>query len=120
MKKLINDWRPETSSLIARLQKAGATIISVHNGEYSTKFSEVSIDKFILEAIACDTAHLFITLPCHSSARLFLVYGNNPGELVCDYSIPSRENDSTLLDEITSAHYDEWVRKPQPKMEVNL
>lgn len=115
MKNLINDWRPETISLIKRLQAAGFEIVSVENGEDSVNFDKVVFDRFIHTAIACDEARLFIICPnTKKQSWIYLVFGNNPGELVCDYSLPGG-TDNKLLDQVTTAHYNEWELKSQPK-----
>lgn len=106
----INDWRPETKSLVARLVDAGCTIVRGDNGEDEFKFTG-DMDAFIAELIACDESHLFVITP-HSGTNqkwIYLVFGNSPGELPSDYIV-----DQTL-DEVTKAHYNEWELKGQPK-----
>ncbi len=117
MKNLINDWRPETAALLKRLIEAGITIVEVDNGEDETKFDKVVFDRFVLECIACDEARLYIKLPGRDKTNwLYLVYGNNPGELVSDYSFPGDNKElAEKLDAVIKAHGDEWELKGQAR-----
>ena len=104
----INDWKPESISLLETLQKHGVTILSVDNGESKTKFDADDLDNFIDEMTACDEAYLTVSTSDGAKRVLYLVYGNDPGELVCDYSV------SPELDDATARHYENWEGKPQP------
>lgn len=110
MKQQINDWRPETRSLLQSLIKAGFTITGGNNGEEA--FDNKNEEQLIDDLTACDEARLFVVKDGRP-ATLFLVYGNNPGELVSDYSYPPLLGED--LDKVTSAHYSEWITRPQPK-----
>lgn len=99
-------------SLLETLQKHNIDILSVDNGESKTKFDPDNIDAFIEETMACDEAYLTVRTGDGAKRTLYLVYGNDPGELVCDYSL------SNELDAVTSEHYDKWEGKPQPTMVV--
>lgn len=120
--RMLNNFKPETRSLINRLTKAGFTIVSGNNGEESFKFTG-DVDAFLSELLACDEATLRVIAPgtpfktnpetgksFQPKLTLFLVLGNSPGELVCDYTV------HPLLDEVTEAHASEWDGKPQPKI----
>lgn len=114
---VINDWYPETRSLLERLENAGFELISADNGEDGRKYNGPGDDMvlFIDTLTACDEAWLRVRKDCHDF-RLYLVYGNSPGELVADYSYPANKPEvEKLIYEVTSAHYEEWVDKPQPK-----
>jgi hypothetical protein len=111
MKQQINDWRPETRSLLQSLIKAGFTITGGNNGEYEFK-NDKGEDQLIDDLTACDEANLFVVKDGRP-ATLFLVYGNNPGELVSDYSYPPVLGED--LDKVTAAHYDKWNGQKQPK-----
>lgn len=106
--RTINDWVPETKSLLQTLQKHGLKILSVDNGENQTSFLAVPLDEFINETIACDEAWLKVETPDGKKKTLYLVYGNSPGELVSDYTI------SPEIDAATSEHYDSWEGRKQP------
>lgn len=113
MKEMINDWKPETKSLIKSLTKAGFTVTGGDNGEDRFK----NDDKFLENLLACDEGHIYLTCPKGSKTVLFIVLGNSPGELVCDYGIPRDEDDAELLDTVTAAHYSKWEGRKQPKCE---
>lgn len=109
---IINNWRPEVRSLLNRLIAAGCKIRSVDNGEETTKFKEpVDLNHVIRELTACDSTRLYVTTPDAPSLIrwLYIVLGNDPGELVSDYVV------DPVLDAVTEAHYNEWEGKPQPK-----
>jgi hypothetical protein len=103
----INDWKPETKSLIERLVAAGCRIVSGDNGEEKFYFAEGQVDSFIDNLIACDEARLYVEVN-GKNRGLFLVLGNSPGEIVCDYHC------DPVLDAVTEAHYAEWELKGQP------
>lgn len=109
MSTKINDWYPETKSLLDRLTAAGVTLVGGDNGEERFKF-DGDLDKFIGNLTACDESRLFVRVGSRKR-WLFLVYGNCPGELVNDYLIDESDN---TLDKVTDAHYEEWSGKPQP------
>lgn len=108
MNTTINDWKPETKSLIRTLQKHGLTISSVDNGESVTNFADVSLSQFVEETMACDEARLYVITPEGKRKWLYLVYGNSPGELVCDYTI------SPEIEAAADEHYNLWESKKQP------
>jgi hypothetical protein len=107
--KKINDWSPEVTSLLKRLVSAGFILVKGHNGEDAIE-RPFSLDALVANLTACDEAHLFIRIPDVGKAHLFLVLGNSPGELVCDYS----PDDCEVLDAVLEAHYDAWCGKQQP------
>jgi hypothetical protein len=107
--KTINDWRPESKSLLKTLQKHNVTILSVNNGDEDTNYADTTLGKFVDEMTACDEAHLYVQTPDGKKHVLYLVYGNSPGELVADYSIAPE------LDAATEEHYDKWEGRKQPK-----
>lgn len=105
--KTINDWEPETLSLLTSLTSAGFVLVSGHNGEEKFRF-DGDIPKFIANLTACDESHLFVTSSTGKKPWLYLVYGNNPGELVSDYVC------DTGLDAVVDAHYEKWSGRKQP------
>jgi hypothetical protein len=118
--RIINDFTPETLSLINRLVAAGFVIHSGSNGEERFNF-DGDTTKFLDNLLACDEGWLYVVAPgtpftpsnkgtgnlIQRRHSLYLVLGNSPGELVCDHS------EHPLLDEVTRAHYAEWDGKPQ-------
>ncbi len=109
--KIINDWTPETRSLLKTLQSHGLTILKVDNGENVTPFAGVSLAEFINETMACDEARLYVETPSGETRSLYLVYGNSPGELVCDHGIDA------LVEAAVDEHYEKWEGRKQPLCE---
>ena len=114
MKNIINDWVPETKSLINRLLKNGFIIISGDNGEDEFAYNgKGKMAEFLDELLACDEAHLYVQNSEGKNKQLFLVLGNSPGELVADYTV------DPLLDKVTTEHCDTWSQRKQPTKESN-
>ena len=109
--KLMNDWIPETKDLLTALIAAGFTLTSVDNGESRTKF-DGDLDKFIVEATATDESHVYMRAPDGKKVWIYLVLGNSPGEIASDYVVHDD------LDKVTEAHYDKWIKLPQPTKEA--
>lgn len=110
--QVINNWKPETASLLRRLIAAGCTLLKCNNGDgpdfpFTGKFVP-----FVAELIACDEASLWVRTPTRDRAWIYLVLGNEPGELVCDYTV------DPTLDKVTEAHYEEWSKRKQPVLFV--
>ena len=81
-----DDYDTETRDLIARLRAAGFAPLTVDNGETVTKWDPENQQAFAEEAAACDESVIRCTDPHGRKVALYLVYGNGPGELVCDYT----------------------------------
>lgn len=100
------DYRPELVSLFEILAKHGFIIHAVDNGEFQVlRDSQEDFDSVAVEeALACDECTVQVA---HSSTPqrrqlLYLVFGNEPGVLVCDYSC------SDLLSAAVNEHSDLW------------
>lgn len=114
MKQIINDWEPETRSLLESLVNAGFTLSHGDNGEDRFKF-DGDMPRFIENLTACDESHLYIKTPLGKELWLYLVYGNEPGVLVSDYSVCGAASD--VLDVVTEQHYEKWCGRKQPTKE---
>lgn len=99
------DYKPETQSLLDDLKAAGFTIRGCDNGETRAKYENPD---FMAELLATDEVRLYVTAPDGAKLILFLVFGNEPGELVCDYET------HPALDAVVSANADKWEGRPQP------
>lgn len=109
--QLLNDWRPETTALLNRLVSAGLVLDAVSDGEEWTQGAPgVPIPDAVAVLTSVDEAALTVRCPDGKLRQLWLVYGNNPGELVSDYHTGCK-----ALDDAIGAHSDEWERKGQPK-----
>jgi hypothetical protein len=105
----MNDWKPETKSLLEILQKHGLTIAHLNNGcDEDIDFDSVSLEEFIDECYACEESRLYVTNNEGKLLGLYLVYGNDPGELVADYHVDPR------IDSAVDEHFNLWMDKPQP------
>lgn len=109
---LINDWKPETRSLIASLKKHGCEIVEASNGEDRFLRSKFKTEaEFLEELLACDEGALYVRTPNSSKLRwVYLVLGNSPGELVCDYTV------DPAVEAASKEHYEKWETKGQPKL----
>ncbi len=120
MSRMINDWKPETRSLISALKSEGFTVHSGNNGEGDdfTPESFKTENAFLDELLACDECSLYVK---HSSRAktywIFLVMGNSPGELVCDCSAPSEDVGAKALERAIDGASAKWEGKAQPKVE---
>lgn len=94
MNDIINDWRPEVSSFLRTLTKAGFTLVSADNGEEVVGFAGDNQAKLVENLTACDEGWLTASLSSPEGTRyrvrFYLVLGNDPGELVCDYNYTPR------------------------------
>lgn len=110
MGKYINNWKPEVKSLLKALMAEGVILVSGDNGEETFKF-DGNTNKFIENLIACDEAHLYVRTPSLPTKDrwIYLVLGNDPGELVCDHTVDD------AIDKATDAHYKKWEGRKQPK-----
>ena len=124
MSRLINDWAPETRSLLRTLTKHRLELVASNNGDTRAAFTEsaakvlgwtdvqdlkASEAKLVGHLTACDEATLYVRVPSGKLATLMLVYGNDPGELVSDHC------DVAILRTVADEHADNWYRRQQPK-----
>lgn len=111
--RIINDWKPETLSLLNRLTAAGCLLVDGNNGEDRFKF-DGNLDTFIENLLACDEATVRVKVAGRDHPlTIWLVLGNEPGVIASDYVCHE------ILDKVTEAHYEEWSGKPQPKKTAN-
>jgi hypothetical protein len=119
--EMLNNWTPETASLIATLKRHKFTIVKGDNGEEVFRAPETAagMKNFIENLTACDEARLYVKGPNSDRTRwLYLVFGNSPGELVSDYSVPGFGVDAGAdpLDAVTEEHSNRWEGRKQPKI----
>lgn len=128
---MLNDWNPETTSLLSTLRARGFVIIGGHNGEDAVakpeSFAGLGGEKaFLDELLACDECILHVRRNAKKESpknpgkmvyrtySLYLVLGNSPGELVSDYGIPADIDDANALELATTEHSNLWEDKAQP------
>lgn len=116
--EMLNNWTPETASLIATLKRHGFEIMKGDNGEetFLCNPGRDGMKTFIANLIACDEAHLYVKCPKTGKTRwIYLVLGNSPGELASDYSIPVELTaDEDPMANATEEHYVRWDGRKQP------
>lgn len=120
--ELINNWTPEVASLIATLKRHGFAIVKGHNGEYGFKLNDATggMKQFIADLIACDESHLYVKCPKTGRERwIYIVLGNDPGELASDWTIPAalanKTSDEDPMNAAIDEHYKRWEGRKQPK-----
>lgn len=111
---IINDWTPETKSLLKGLTDAGFTLVSGDNGEDPLFKFDGDLGKFIDNLTACDEARLYLNSPDGKKLWISIVLGNEPGVIAADYACHPG------LDAVTEAHYAAWNGRPQPKTTVEV
>ena len=107
----IRNYKPETHALLRALIAAGMTIVRGDNGENTFEFQ--TENDFIGQLTATDESKFTVRLPNGKTATFFLVFGNSPGELVCDMGAADAATLETVED-IAFKVSDEWAGKPQP------
>lgn len=100
------DYLPETLSLLDHLNKAGFELVDADNGEERHRITSPEMAAAVLTVT--DESQLYVKAPDGKRLGLFLVYGNNPGELVADHHV------HPLLEATVSACADEWEGREQP------
>lgn len=94
-------YTKEIKSFLNSLIAAGFSLHSVDNGEGRETAGTVEMATALIDAT--DESHLFVAHPNYEKrATIFIVLGNSPGELVCDYT------DWPELEVVVSAHYDKF------------
>ena len=106
----MNDYRPEIRSLLKTLKAHRFVPVSINNGEEIIKANSMTSRKFLEEIVAVDDVNLVVQNNKGVKCSLWLVYGNDPGEVVCDYT------DHPDLEKACEEHYDRWENKKQPTM----
>ena len=116
------DWVPVISSLLHKLQRADFAIIRTDDGgdvqRYDPDGGELAIRRKAARHLAeVDEGWLTVLDLQHSprtearKLQLFIVLGNGPEEIVCDYACDAR------LDKVIDAHCDQWEGVAVPRTE---
>lgn len=99
-------YKDETRSLMKNLAEHWFYVEFVKDGE-----GNICRDPkmFIDNLMSCEEGHLRIEHPStRTSTWMFLVYGNRPGELVCDYGVSENVESTKALDAVTDEHWKRW------------
>jgi len=111
------NWTPVTESLFRHLWAAGITIAGVSNSE--RWIITTSIDDALEYADGVDEAWVRVRLDDERQATLYLVYGNNPDELVADYARTKSSSDD-WIEAPLQRFADEWEGVPCPTVREPL
>lgn len=94
------NWKPVVASFLLHMQERGFTCVFVNNGDEDEKVK--TIHEAIEHATACDEADLtFIDSRDASTFWAFIVLGNDPHELVSDYTCRDTETGKAFHAAIT-------------------
>jgi hypothetical protein len=110
------DWSVPVKSLLAKFQEAGFNVSAVHDGEGMIRIDQ-NLSKTKVRHSAADTVvsvdESFVYVNKDGMrARLFIVLGNEPEEIVADYNYnPQLEE---LLEETIDKYTLQWEGKKCP------
>lgn len=110
------DWSVPVKSLLAKFQEAGFNILSVYDGEdlipVDPTLSKTKIRHSAADiVVSVDESFVYVNKD-GMRARLFIVLGNEPEEIVVDYNYnPQLEE---LLDETIDKYTLQWEGKKCP------
>lgn len=110
------NWKPVIASLVSHMRLAGFVASSVDNGDGWIETE--TDDSAISEIEATDESHVLFT--CADEKRplwAFIVLGNDPCELVADYSARETEQ-GRKFDAAISEWSDGWQGIPCPEIPV--
>jgi hypothetical protein len=100
------DWSIPVRDFFRTAKKHGLEPIAVNNGDGWVSTSTLALAA--AEITATDESHVRLTHTDGSRVTAYIVLGNEPAELVADYTI------HPALDAATDEHYNNWEGKPCP------
>lgn len=124
--RILKDYRPETRALLATLAKHGFTLRAVDDGEELTEVKDMAPDEIIDLITGVEECRLRVTRNAKRESlktpgtmvlvrySVLLVFGNSPGELVCNYGIPADAEDAKALEAAVNEHAARWETRTQP------
>lgn len=113
----IRNYKPEIRAVLSALIAEGFSIAYVDDGEDSSV--PASLDVAVETVASVDVATAGITHPDAIGKRFTLLFilGNDPGEIVADWSYPKDHPISDRLETTLCRVADEWEGRPQPMEE---
>lgn len=96
------NWKPVVASFLLHMQERGFRAFAVNNGDGFVK-TENNLFKTIDEATACDEASIRFHAPDNSLFTAYIVLGNEPYELVADFTSRDTETGKAF-----TAAVEEW------------
>jgi hypothetical protein len=110
------NWKPVVESLIINIQSAGFNLQSVNDGE--ELFPQPSLDFAVDTITGVDEAWASFTDSNGVKRSVFIVLGNEPCEIVCDYTCPKNTPQDDPIQMKWEKAMDEfsefWDGKPCP------
>jgi hypothetical protein len=103
------NWKTPVRSLLRTCKKHGLTPVSVDNGDGWVETATTA--QAVAEIVATDESRVAVFTPCGRRAILLLVLGNEPSELLADYTALE------VIDAAAIEHYNNWEGKPCPTTE---
>lgn len=94
----------EVKSLLGRLLDAGACLNRVYDEEGGSEYTPTT-GKALQAILAVDACVLSVRTPEGTRVHLEIILGNDPGELVSDYTV------DPFLDRITEEHSEYWSNR---------
>jgi hypothetical protein len=114
----MNDFRPEVRSLFHTFKKYGfAPLYLIDEERDLINYDANNKSDFIDEIVSVDEIHVTFSTD-KGNVTVYLVLGNDPGEIVCDYSFHRNVGNDvrSLVDKLTEEHADRWCGRTQPKI----
>lgn len=102
----MNDYRPEIRSLLKTLKAHGFTPYILNDGGELIRGNKINAD----EICAVEECHLYVKDANNKKFCIYVVLGNDPGEIAADYS------DDEKLEAAIEEHCNRWEGKKQPTM----
>jgi len=102
----MKDYRPEIKSLIHTLKKHNFSPYILNDGEELIRGNKITAD----DIDAVEECHLYVKDANNKKYCIYIVLGNDPGEIAADYS------DNEKLKAAIEEHYNRWENKKQPTM----
>jgi hypothetical protein len=96
------DWSEPVLSLLKAVQHAGLELVAVEDGEGRHSYNEIDSNKMRLEAFvdvitSVDISWLYIRNVVGDKGTITIVLGNEPSEMIADYSYSSNQLLSSLI-----------------------
>lgn len=107
------DYTKPVMSLLSKLQKSGVEITDVFDGEGWTECmgdNNLSRRKDAADAILSVDESLVRVKYQEEVAKLFIVLGNEPSEILCDYGCKSGSVIESILEEVSEQFYEQWEK----------
>lgn len=114
------DWSKPVNSLIHKLQKAGLVVQAVDDGGEIVNIKEtkqLENRKLAVDTVvSVDFSHIILKNANGDRARIVIVLGNDPDEIIADWACSSNYS-STIAPQVESAieqFYKQWEGKKCP------